>query len=160
MFYASLLELIGAGEVLGVDVDIRSHNRSAIERHPMFRRIHMIEGSSENDAVADEVARRADGKRCVMVVLDSNHTHDHVRRELELYRHRWSRRGAIWSFATPLIEDMPEDLYSDRPWSRGNNARTAVVDFLKDNDAFVIDEAIQNQILITVSPGGYLKRVE
>ncbi|MEH2591190.1 cephalosporin hydroxylase family protein [Bradyrhizobium sp. AZCC 1721] len=164
IFSASMLELSAmAGgpqdaQVLGIDIDIRAHNRSAIEAHPMARRISMIEGSSIAPEVVAEVSARTAGKKSVLVLLDSNHTHDHVLAELDAY----ARLASIGSYCVvfdTVIEDMPDDTFSDRPWSRGNNAKTAVWEFLKLHPEFEIDKSIQHKLLITVAPDGYLKRV-
>lgn len=157
IFYASVLELMGGnGQVLGVDIDIREHNRVAIEQHPMFKRITMIEGSSLDEEVGKQVYEFAKGKEKVMVVLDSNHTHDHVLRELELYSPLVKKGSFLVVFDT-VIEDMPKDFFPDRPWGKGNNPKTAVQIFLETNHRFVVDKEIENKLLITVAPGGYLK---
>ncbi len=160
VYYASLLELLGAdGYVLGIDIDIRRHNRKAIETHPMFKRIRMIEGSSVSDEVAMQVSEHADGKKSVLVVLDSNHTHEHVLEELRIYSRHVTRGSYIVVFDT-LLEDMPDELVKDRPWGVGNNPKTAVNEFLSGTDEFVIDKDIDSKLLITVAPDGYLKRVK
>lgn len=157
IFYASMMELIGKGEVLGVDIDIRSHNRTAIESHPMFKRIKLLQGSSIAPETIAEVRSVAAGKR-VLVVLDSNHTHDHVLAELEAYAPLVSV-GSYCVVMDTVVEDMPAGWYTDRPWNKGNNPKTAVWDYLKDHSEFQIDQAIENKIMITVAPSGYLKRV-
>jgi cephalosporin hydroxylase len=163
IFSASMLELnaISGGpqdaRVIGIDIDIRTHNRAAIEAHPMARRIEMIEGSSVAPEVISQVATRAAGKRSVLVLLDSNHTHDHVLAELEGYANLATVGGYCIVFDT-VIEDMPDDAFGDRPWSKGNNAKTAVWDFLKRHPEFEIDKSIQHKLLVTVAPDGYLKR--
>jgi cephalosporin hydroxylase len=160
---ASMLELnaISGGphdaQVLGIDIDIRAHNRAAIEAHPLARRISMIEGSSVAPEVVSAVKARAAGKRSVLVILDSNHTHDHVLAELEAYADLTTIGNYCIVFDT-VIEDMPEDAFSDRPWGKGNNAKTAAWDFLKRHPEFEIDKSIQHKLLITVAPDGYLKR--
>ncbi len=165
IFSASMLELnaISGGpqdaRVLGVDIDIRSHNRAAIESHPMIRRISMIEGSSVAPEVVAEVNAMAAGKGSVLVLLDSNHTHDHVLAELEAYAGLVSVGSYCVVFDT-VIEDMPADAFSDRAWSKGNNAKTAVWDFLKSHGEFEVDKRIENKLLITVAPGGYLRRIK
>lgn len=156
VFYASICELIGRGEVLGIDIDIRAHNRSAIESHPMARRIRMIEGSSIDPAVVAQVASQAAGKR-ILVVLDSNHTHDHVLAELRAYAPLVSLDSYCVVFDT-VVEDLPAGLYPDRPWDVGNNPKTAVRAYLAESDAFTIDEDVEAKTLITVAPGGYLRR--
>lgn len=160
IYYASLLELIGNdGLVIGIDIDIRKHNRDLIESHPMFRRIQLIEGSSLSQHVLDGVRRIAAGKKKIMICLDSNHTHDHVLEELKLYAPLTSVGSYCIVFDT-VVEDMPDDWKWDRPWGKGNNPKTAVMEFLKGNDNFVIDKAIDNKLLISVAPDGYLKRVK
>jgi cephalosporin hydroxylase len=159
IFYASILELIGKGGVLGIDIEIREHNRKAIEEHPMYKRIKMIEGSSVSDEVVAQVKKFAEGKGKIIVCLDSNHTHEHVLNELELYSSLVTKGSYLVVFDT-IIEDMPDDLFSDRSWGKGNNPKTALWEFLKTHDEFVVDEDITHKLLITVAPGGYLKRVE
>jgi cephalosporin hydroxylase len=164
IFSASMLELnaIAGGpqdaHVLGIDIDIRAHNRAAIEAHPMARRIAMIEGSSLAPEVISQVKAKAAGKRSVLVMLDSNHTHDHVLGELDAYANLATVGSYCIVFDT-LIEDMPEGAFSDRPWGQGNNPKTAVWDFLKRHPEFEIDKSIQHKLLVTVAPDGYLKRL-
>ena len=160
IYYASLLELIGNGEVLGIDIDIRAHNRTEIEKHPMSKRIKMLEGSSVTQEMADRVKQYAAGKQKIMVCLDSNHTHDHVLQELELYAPFVSLNSYLVVFDT-IVEDMPNDyLPGGRAWNRGNNPKTAVYEFLKTNDSFEIQSQINNKLLISVAPDGYLKRIK
>jgi len=160
VFYASLLELMGGdGHVLGIDIEIREHNRRAIEEHPMFKRITMIEGSSVDEGVVGRVREFAAGKAPVLVALDSNHTHEHVLKELELYSPLVTQGSYLVVFDT-AIEDMPEDFFPDRPWGKGNNPKTAVHEFLRTNDRFVIDKETENKLLITVAPDGYLRCVK
>lgn len=158
IYYASLLELIGKGEVLGIDIDIREHNRREIEAHPMFKRITMLQGSAIDQTLVDEVSKCAEGKKTIMVCLDSNHTHSHVLRELELYSPFVTVGSYLIVFDT-IIEDMPVNFY-DRPWNKGDNPKTAVWEFLKTTDDFEIDHSIDNKLLISVTPEGYLKRVK
>ena len=160
IYYASILELMGHGEVLGIDIDIREHNKIEIEKHPMFKRISMIEGSSIDTAIVEVVKKHAEGKKKILVCLDSNHTHDHVLNELELYATFVSIDSYIVVFDT-IVEDLPEGYFSQaRPWGISNNPKTAVASFLKKNSNFVIDNAIDNKLLISVAPGGYLKRIK
>lgn len=160
IFHASILELLGGGgRVLGIDVDIREHNRIEIEKHPLFKRIDMIQGSSIDKAVIENVFKQAHGKHPILVVLDSLHTHAHVREELEVYSRLVGKDSYLVVLDT-IIEDLPEDFFSDRPWGKGNNPRTAVWDFLKTTDRFLVDKDIQNKLLITVAPDGYLKCIK
>lgn len=157
IYYASLFELIGHGEVIGVDIDIRQHNREAIEAHPMSKRISMIQGSSIDAALVAGIREKVAGKK-VLVVLDSNHTHEHVLEELRLYAPLVSE-GSYCVVMDTVVEDMPEDAFPDRPWGKGNNPKTAVWAYLKENHDFAIDASIHSKLLITVAPDGYLRRV-
>ena len=157
LYYASILELLGHGEVIGIDVDIRAHNRAAIEAHPMSKRVRLIEGSSTAQEVIEKVRGLAQGKR-VVVVLDSNHTHDHVLAELLAYAPLVCVGGYCVVMDT-LIEDMPNRFFGDRPWGRGNNPKTAVHQFLSSHPGFEIDKDIDHKLLISVAPDGYLRRV-
>jgi cephalosporin hydroxylase len=156
VFFASMLALLGGeGRVLGIDVDIRAHNREAIEAHPLAARIDMVEGSSVDAAVAARVAEAAAGKR-TMVVLDSNHTHAHVAAELEAYAPLVSK-GCYLVVLDTAVEDMPAAASAGRPWGPGNNPKTAVREFVaRHGDRFAVDHAIDAKLLISVGPEGYL----
>lgn len=145
-------------KVLGLDIDIRSHNREAIEQHPMRPWIQMIQGSSIAPDVVARVREIAKGYKCIMVSLDSNHTHDHVLAELQAYAPLVSQGSYCVVFDT-IVEDMPSELSSNRPWGPGNNPKTAVWEYLKTHPEFQIDSDIHHKLLITVAPDGYLKRV-
>ena len=161
IFYASMLELLrNNGQVIGIDIDIREYNRAEIEKHPMFKRITMIEESSIDEKVIESLQLIANNKKKVLVCLDSNHTHDHVLRELELYAPFVSVGSYCVVFDT-LIEDMSSVCTSsDRPWTKGNNPKTAVNEYLKTNNSFEIDRNIESKLLITAAPGGYLRRIK
>ena len=145
-------------KVLGIDIDIRPHNKQAIEAHAMASRIQMIQGSSIAPEIIEEVKQMARGYDRILVCLDSNHTHEHVLAELEAYAPLTSKDSYCVVFDT-VIEDMPPDMFPDRSWGPGNNPKTAVREFLKSNKKFVIDKTIENKLLITVAPSGYLRRV-
>jgi len=160
IFYASMLELLGGdGMVLGIDIDIRAHNRVEIEKHPMFKRIKMIEGSSINKDVVSQVYETAKGKAPILVVLDSMHTHAHVWEELKAYSPLVTKDSYLVVFDT-VVEDMPDDFFQDRPWEKGDNPKTAVWEFLKSNDRFEVDKDIDGKLLITVAPDGYLRCIK
>lgn len=144
-------------KVLGIDIDIRAHNRAAIEAHPMSSRIQMIEGSSIAPEIIEQVKTIASEYKRILVCLDSNHTHEHVLAELEAYALLTSVGSYCVVFDT-AIEDMPADLFPDRSWGPGNNPKTAVWEYLKTHSEFEIDKSIQHKLLITVAPDGYLKR--
>ena len=156
LFSASMLELVGGeGYVIGIDIDIRKHNRTEIEAHPLSRRVRLIEGSSVDDAVVGQVREMVGGGKKVLVILDSNHTHEHVLRELELFS-PFVGEGSYLVVYDTLIEDMPLDLVGDRPWGPGNNPKTAVWEFLEANKRFKIDKDLEAKLSITVAPDGYL----
>ncbi|MFN2566680.1 MAG: cephalosporin hydroxylase family protein [Gemmatimonadaceae bacterium] len=158
-FYASLLELLrGDGRVVGIDIDIRPANREAIESHALAKRITLVDGSSTDERTVVRVRELARGRERVLVVLDSNHTHDHVLRELELYS-PLVRAGSYVVVFDTVVERMPAEAFPDRPWGPGNNPMTAVREFLARNDRFTVDEEIENKLLITVAPRGYLRCV-
>ena len=159
IYYASLLELIGKGEILGIDIDIREHNRKEIEAHPMFKRIKMLQGSSVDSALVDEVKKYAEGKKSVMVSLDSNHTHRHVLDELNFYS-PFVTVGSYMVVFDTIVEDLPENYLPGREWARGDNPKTAVFEFLKSHPEFIIDTDIDNKLLVSVAPQGYLKRIK
>jgi cephalosporin hydroxylase len=144
-------------KVLGIDIDIRAHNRVAIEAHPMASRIQMIQGSSIASDVVAQVHEIAAGYQHVLVCLDSNHTHAHVLAELEAYAPLTSVGSYCVVFDT-IVEDVPADMYPDRPWGPGDNPKTAVREYLKTHKEFEIDRSIQHKLVITVAPDGYLLR--
>ncbi len=155
VFFASMLHLLGGdGHVIGVDIEIRPHNRAAIEQHPMFERITLIEQSSTENDTIEQVAELCRGKR-VLVVLDSNHTHDHVFKELELYSPLVTHGQYIVVLDT-IVEDFPHDSFPNRPWDKGDNPKTAVWEFLKANDRFEIDRDRVSKLLLTAARDGYL----
>ena len=145
-------------KVLGVDIDIRSHNRAAIEAHPMASRIQMIQGSSIAPEIIEQVHSVAANYSRVLVCLDSNHTHEHVFAELEAYAPLTSVGSYCVVFDT-IIEDLPADMFQDRPWGPGDNPKTAVWEYLKTHPEFEIDKSIQHKLLITVAPDGYLRKL-
>jgi len=161
---SSLLELnaLSGGpsdaRVLGIDIDIRDHNRAAIENHPMHKRIDMIQGSSIDPAIVDQVRAAAEGKQRVLVILDSNHTHAHVLAELDAYAPLTTVGSYCIVFDT-LVERLPKSLYPDRPWGPGDNPETAVHEYLATHPEFVIDTDIDRQLAVSVAPNGYLRRV-
>jgi cephalosporin hydroxylase len=164
IFSAAMLELNAAcggsqsAAVLGVDIDIRPHNRAAIESHPMSKRITMLQGSSIAPEIIAEVRKAAEGKERILVALDSNHTHDHVLAELEAYAPLVTRGSYCVVFDT-IVEDTAECCPSSRPWGAGDNPKTAVWHYLKTHPEFEIDKEIDNKLLISVAPDGYLRRV-
>ena len=141
-----------------MDIDIRAHNREAIEAHPLAKRISMIQGSSVAPEIIEQVKTKVAGKQRVLVCLDSNHTHDHVLAELKAYAPLTSVGSYCVVFDT-IIEDMPAEMFPDRPWGPGDNPKTAVREYLKTHPEFEIDKHIDHKLMISVAPDGYLKRV-
>ena len=165
VFFASLLELnaLSGGpkdaEVWCVEIDLRMHNREALAVHPMYPRLRIFDGSSLDKKVAAIIAEKAAKCERVMVILDSNHTHEHVLGELNLYASLVSVGSYCVVFDT-VIEDLVSVEFVDRPWGKGNNPKTAVAEFLKTNSDFEVDYSIDEKLLISAAPGGYLKRVK
>lgn len=161
IYYASLLQLIGKGHVLGIDIDIREHNKQAILKHPMVDRITMFEGSSIDEAMIKKVHDFSSNYKTILVVLDSNHTHDHVYDELKAYAPLTSVGSYCVVFDT-VVENLPSGYLPGRArsWDVGNNPLTAVRAYLQESDDFRIDESINNKLLISVAPDGYLKRIK
>ena len=159
IFSASMLELLGGeGKVIAIDIDIRKHNRDEIEDHPMFKRIDLVEGSSVDVETLAKVKDLAKGRKNIMVILDSNHTHEHVMKELELYSPFVSLNSYLVVFDT-WVEDVPENYYPDRQWDKGDNPKTAVWEFISKNKNFIIDKSIEHKLVITLAPDGFLKRI-
>lgn len=144
-------------KVLGIDIDIRAHNRTAIEAHPLASRIQMIQGSSIAAETIEQVCQIASNYKRVLVCLDSNHTHEHVLAELKAYAPLVSK-GSYCIVLDTIVEDMPDDFFPDRPWGPGNNPKTAVWEYLKSHNEFSIDKSIDHKLLISVAPDGFLKR--
>lgn len=145
-------------KVIGVDIDIRPHNRAEIERHPFAGLIELIQGSSISGEVVNHVKTIAQDYQKVLVCLDSNHTHDHVLSELEMYSDLVSV-GSYCVVFDSVIESLPSDMFPDREWGPGNNPMTAIQKYLNSNKKFIIDEELDNKLQVSVAPKGYLKRV-
>jgi len=170
IFYASMLELLGKnGKVIGIDIDIREHNKERILAHPMAHRIQMIEGSSIDSATLDQVRQQVSGYSRIMLCLDSNHTHDHVLKELDLYT-PFVSQGCYCVVFDTMIDLMPSGYFSERPWNKGDSPGSAIQAFLKQQEAsqvlgedkerlsFVVDRTRDAQLLVSACRGGYLKR--
>ena len=165
VFFASLLELNAQcggpkdAEVWCVEIDLRTPNREALIAHPMYPRLKIFDGSSVDEKIASVIAEKAAKCQRVMVILDSNHTHEHVLGELNLYAPLVSVGSYCVVFDT-VIEDLDGVEFVDRPWGKGDNPKTAVAEFMRTNSDFIVDYAIDEKLLISAAPGGYLKRVK
>lgn len=164
IFLSSMLELNAlaggkpVGKVLGIDIDIRAHNREAILAHPMAKNITMFEGSSISEEMIQRVRQFAAGAGKVLVCLDSNHTYEHVKQELEAYAGLVSPGSYCVVFDT-FVDDVPKDVFPDRPWGPGNNPKTAVREYVATHSEFEIDESIHSKLLLSSAPHGFLKRL-
>lgn len=174
MFYASQLAMLDYQDavenntcldpanpkrkVVGIDIEIREHNRKEIEAHHLSNYIDLVEGSSIASQTISNVKERAQDHNTTLVVLDSNHTHEHVLKELEAYAPLVSK-GSYCLVMDTAIEDLPDHFFSDRPWGKGDNPKTAVWKYLKTHPEFEIDKQMEHKLLISVAPDGYLKRV-
>lgn len=164
IFSASMLTLLEAcgkiknGQVIGIDIDIRPHNKKTILAHPLSNKIIMLEGSSTDEKIILKVKYLAKSKKRLLVCLDSNHTHKHVLAELKAYT-PLINVGGYCIVGDTGIEDTPDAAFINRPWSKGNNPKTAVKEFLKENHNFIIDKTIEGKLILTGSPDGYLKRI-
>lgn len=161
IFTASMMEMMGIdGEVVGIDIDIRDHNKAEIEKHPMFKRITMYEGNSVEESMVEKVRKHTEGKKCVMVILDSLHSHEHVYNELKAYA-EMTTVGSYCILPDTFIEFFPKGYYSDtRPWDVGDNPYTAMKQFMEETDLFEIDRTLTDKAMITETIDGYLKRVK
>ncbi len=158
----AILEVCGKiqdGHVLGIDIEIRPHNKKAIQTHPLGNKITMFEGSSIDDEIINKTREFAKDKKRVLVLLDSNHTHDHVLAELRAYA-PFVCIGSYCIVGDTGIEDTPDEAFTDRNWGKGNNPKTAVWEYLKENPSFVIDKNIDSKLILTASPDGFLKRIK
>lgn len=160
LFYASMLQLLGGDrQLVSVDIDIREHNRREIENHPLYRNVTMLEGSATDQTIVDTIYNFAEGRNNPLVVLDSNHTHAHCLREMELYA-PLVRKGSYLVVMDTVIEDLSAPTYGNRPWGPGDNPKTAVYEYLKKDDRFKIDTSINDKLIMSVAPDGYLKCIK
>jgi cephalosporin hydroxylase len=156
IFHASMLQLLGGERrVLGIDIDIRPHNRKEIESHPMASRIDLLQGSSVDPEIIAKASAWAKGKR-TLLILDSNHTHEHVLAELRGYSHLVGKDSYVVVMDT-TIEDTPPGFFKDRPWGPGNSPKSAVWAFLKESDRFEVDRTMDAKLLISVASEGFLR---
>ena len=161
IFSASMQKMMEIdGEVVGIDIDIRPHNRKLIEEHPMYKNITMFEGGSTDQNIIKKIEEHVTGKKTVMVILDSLHSHEHVYLELQLYS-KFVTLGSYCILPDTFIEFFPKGYYSrNRPWDVGDNPYTAMKQFLNETDEFEVDKSLSNKAMITELIDGYLKRIK
>lgn len=159
ILYASLLELIGKGEVVAVDLNLMDHVTEQIMAYPFSRRIHLYKGSSTDESIFESVRSHIKPGASVMVLLDSNHTHQHVLDELRLYGPLVTK-GQFLIVSDTVVEDIPAQTHRPRPWGPGNNPKTALRQYLSETDRFEVDPTINGKLLLTYSPDGYCRCVK
>jgi cephalosporin hydroxylase len=157
LFYSTILEVLGGGSVIGIDTYLPEDMKQRINAHPISKRISLLKGSSVDVSMVDQVKAIVGDSREIMVILDSHHTHDHVLKELELYS-PFVGMGHYIVCGDTLLEYIPEQTHRPRPWGPGNNPKTALDIFLQKDDSFQIDKALENKLLFSCNPGGYLRR--
>jgi cephalosporin hydroxylase len=159
VFYASLLQLLGKGEVVAVDLNLYDHVRDQIMSYPFSNRIHLYKGSSTDTAIVDKIKPHIKAGQKVMVCLDSNHTHQHVLDELRLYAPLVSK-GQYLIVSDTVVEDIPPQEHRPRPWGPGDNPKTALRQYMKENDRFEIDQYVNDKLLLTYTPDGYCRCIK
>lgn len=159
LFYSTLLEVLGGGEIIGVDIFIPDDLKQRLNSHgKLSERIHLINGSSVEQDTVDKVKAITGDSRKTMILLDSNHTHEHVYKELQLYA-PLVEKGYYLICGDTIVEDIPEQNYRDRPWGPGDNPKTALNAFMKETNRFEVDSELENKLLFSCNPGGYLRCV-
>lgn len=157
LFYSTLLEVLGGGEIIGVDIFIPDDLKQRLNSHgKLSERIHLINGSSVEQDTVDKVKAITGDSRKTMILLDSNHTHEHVYKELQLYA-PLVEKGYYLICGDTIVEDIPEQNYRDRPWGPGDNPKTALNAFMKETNRFEVDSELENKLLFSCNPGGYLR---
>ena len=160
IFYASMINLLNnKGKVIGIDIDIRKHNRDLIEKHFLSDKIEMIESSSVKQDTFNKVKSLSKDYRNILVMLDSNHTESHVLKELNLYSSLISKNSYCIVFDT-IVEKMDSEFSKNRPWNKKNSPQSAIQKFLKKNDEFIVDKTIDKKIILSMAPGGFLKKIK
>jgi cephalosporin hydroxylase len=160
LFYSTLMEVLGGERIIGVDIYIPEDLRERLSSHGnLSKRLTLINGSSIEQDTQRQVKSIVGDCREVMVVLDSYHTHDHVLKELHLYS-SFVGKGSYLICGDTVVEDIPEQEHRSRPWGPGNNPKTALRQFLQENDRFEVDDYYDQKLLFTCSPGGYLKAIK
>ncbi len=160
LFYSTLLEVLGGGEIIGVDIFIPDDLKQRLQSHgKLSERIHLINASSIEEETVERVKAITGGSKKTMILLDSNHTHEHVYRELQLYS-PLVEKGYYLVCGDTIVEDIPVQEHRDRPWGPGNNPKTALNAFMEESDRFERDADMENKLLFSCNPGGYLRCIK
>jgi len=160
LFYSTLLEVLGEGEVIGVDIFMPEDLKKRLNSHgALTRRLHLLEASSIERESVDMIEEITGGSREVMILLDSNHTHEHVYQELQLYSELVGK-GYYLICGDTIIEEFPDDGPREREWGPGNSPKSALNAFMENSDRFEVDRELENKLLFTCNPGGYLKCIK
>lgn len=158
LFYSTLMEVLGGKKIIGVDIYLPSSLKKRLNSYDrVSQRIVLIKGSSVEEATVKKIKRIIGNSKKTLVILDSNHTHEHVLRELRIYS-QFIGKGYYLVCTDTIIEDIPEQKHRPRPWGLGNNPKTALRQFLRENKSFKIDKEIKNKLLLSCNPDGYLFR--
>ena len=157
IYYASLLEILGKGKVIGIDIEIREHNRKVIEKHPMFKRIDLVEGSSISEETIEKIRKMVPNNSKVIVCLDSNHTKNHVLKELQLY-HGFVNLGSYIVVFDTITSKLSKVSNSEKIYL-GNSPKEAIEEFLKEHNNFELDKSY-NKLYVSSSQDGYLRRIK
>lgn len=156
LFYSTLLEVLGGGEIIGVDIFIPEDLKNRLGSYgTLSDRIHLIEASSIEQSTVDKIKKLIGASRKTMILLDSHHTHDHVLKELNLYSELVGK-GSYLICGDTIVDDIPDQAHRPRPWGPGNNPKTALKEFLAANSRFEVDKKLENKLLFTCNPEGYL----
>jgi cephalosporin hydroxylase len=160
IFMASMLELTGKGKVIGIDIDMRAHNRDTIAKHPMGKRVCLIEGSSDDTATLAQVRAQIPPGASVMAVLDSDHSRDHVLSELRAYAPMVTE-GQFLVVADTVVGHIERKHAitenRSRTWLQGDDPLSAVKTFLEESKRFEVDPVVNGKLIFSSSPGGYLR---
>ena len=160
LFYSTLMEILGGKLIIGIDVFIPDDLKERIGSHEkLSKRIRWINDSSTSEETLSKVKEIVGDSRKVLVFLDSDHTHEHVLTELNLYAPLIGK-GQYIICGDTIVEDVPEQKHRPRAWGPGNNPKTALMSFLDQNDRFEVDQNLENKLLFTCNPGGYLKCIK
>jgi cephalosporin hydroxylase len=159
VLYASLLELVGKGEVVGIDLNLYDHVADQIMSYPFSKRIHLYKGSSTEPTIARKALSHVKPGQSVMVLLDSNHTHAHVLDELRIYAPHVTK-GQYLVVSDTIVEDIPRQEHRTRPWGPGDNPKTALRAYLGETDRFEVDPYVNGKLLLTYSPEGYCRCIK
>lgn len=160
LFYSTLMEVLGGEKIIGIDLYMPPDLKERLNSYgKLSSRLALIEGSSVDESTVERVRSITGGSKEVMLILDSYHTHEHVLKELRLYS-PFVGKGFYIVCGDTVVEDIPEQTHRTRPWGPGDNPKTALRQFLLENDRFIVDKKTENKLLFTCNPDGYVQCVK